>query len=58
MAVLAGPKVLADRKAVCEGCINKETLLGIDQCRLCGCLLAVKMRLLSSECPLKKWEPA
>lgn len=58
MAVLAGTKMLADRKAICDACTNKETLLGIDQCRLCGCLLAVKMRLLSSHCPLKKWENA
>ena len=56
MAVLASQKVVAERKAVCETCPNKETLLGIDQCRLCGCLLAVKMRLVSSHCPLKKWE--
>lgn len=47
--------MLADRKAICDACENKETLLGIDQCRLCGCLLAVKMRLVSSDCPLKKW---
>lgn len=58
MSVLAGAKTLADRKAICETCINKETLLGVEHCRLCGCLLAVKMRLLSSECPLKKWGAA
>ena len=56
MAVLASQNVVAERKAVCETCPNKETLLGIDQCRLCGCLLAVKMRMVSSHCPLKKWE--
>ena len=56
MSVLASPATLLIRKAICDPCINKSTnIAGIDMCSLCGCLLAVKMRLASAKCPIGKW---
>ena len=47
----------AERLAICGSCERKKTTLGIDSCSVCGCLIELKARIKSSECPLEKWIP-
>ena len=41
------------RLATCNSCdkYNKDT----KRCLMCGCFMEVKVFLLNSQCPLKKW---
>lgn len=58
--------VYNERLNICKGCSNYDTegvgcaLPGTQPCCNqntggCGCSLSLKLRSLSSECPLKKW---
>lgn len=44
-----------ERKNVCNGCENKITVVGVDRCSACGCILDLKTRLFDQECPIGKW---
>jgi hypothetical protein len=41
------------RYTICKSCDNFNLLLKI--CNKCGCFMPVKVKVLNSECPLKKW---
>lgn len=48
-------KIADDRKAVCDSCNEKISLLGIGCCGMCHCPLLAKQRSVESSCPLNKW---
>ena len=37
--------------AICNECVHKLD----DKCRLCGCGLTAKIRMATTECPIRKW---
>lgn len=53
--IAAGEKVDAEEKArrleVCGGCEHYNG----SRCELCGCFMAWKAKLTSSDCPIGKW---
>ena len=44
-----------NRKAICDSCVEKTTVLGIDRCGICNCVIQLKVRIVDTECPIKKW---
>ena len=43
-----------ERMAICKTCdffINKTTT-----CKKCGCFMILKTKILSSQCPIGKWD--
>jgi len=47
------------RLAVCKECEHVRDLKNrgwINYCNLCGCMLLVKARIRSSDCPIGKWD--
>jgi len=47
-----------ERMALCEKCeegYDKNVYLNTGGCRICGCSLEVKLKMITTECPLKKW---
>lgn len=52
-AMIASSKDRFDRVAKCQTC--DQYLRSTRQCRLCGCLVSVKIAWADSECPLGKW---
>ena len=51
--VLASPEVRAARKAVCDSCEFKNTVVPV--CNECKCIIPAKVMLQASECPKNKW---
>ena len=46
-----------ERIEICKKCDKLNIVLGtIYQCSECWCLLDIKARMASQECPLGKWE--
>ena len=46
-------KTVADKRyEICKQCPN---LLSTNQCKLCGCFMAAKVKLLHATCPAEKW---
>jgi hypothetical protein len=43
------------RMNICGGCEHMNKGLRVSRCNLCGCILALKARLASEHCPVKKW---
>jgi len=43
---------LAKRIEICKSCPELNSL---NFCKQCGCYMPLKVRIKSSECPLKKW---
>lgn len=43
------------RAAACESCEHLRGAWPLAQCRLCGCLVAVKRRLAGETCPAGRW---
>ena len=46
-----------ERRAICNGCEHKTSIMGLDQCGLCKCLLVFKSRFSRAVCPAGKWQP-
>lgn len=42
-----------ERLDTCLSCNNLELRFRV--CKLCGCLVDAKTKLLNSKCPIKKW---
>lgn len=55
MALIASSLTIQQRQAACAACTNRTSVAGVDICSVCGCVLTIKYRIKSSECPLKKW---
>lgn len=49
----ASDELASERFAICKACPDLVPI--IDQCKNCGCLMAVKTKLKISKCPLGKW---
>jgi hypothetical protein len=49
----ASPQQQNDRYSICESCeyLRQKT----KQCKLCGCFMKMKVKLLEAECPAGKW---
>jgi hypothetical protein len=47
--------VIEARLKFCQVCEKRTTVLRMQKCSACGCLISVKVLFDSSECPLKKW---
>jgi hypothetical protein len=41
------------RMVICQSC--PELFKPTNQCKRCGCFMAVKTKLESAKCPLEKW---
>lgn len=41
------------RYSICKAC--PELINATKQCKKCGCLMPLKVKLENAECPLKKW---
>lgn len=51
--ILAEPDVRAARKAVCNSCEFKNTVVPV--CNECKCIIPAKVMIASSTCPKDKW---
>jgi hypothetical protein len=49
----AAEDLAKERLKVCAECPEFAKLAR--QCRLCGCFMDIKVKLLEAECPEKKW---
>lgn len=49
----ASPDAQNERYGMCESCehFRQKT----KQCKLCGCFMKMKVKLLEAECPIGKW---
>lgn len=56
-APLASKETLEARHIICSSCEYKTSILGLEQCGKCGCVLNVKLRLKNTFCPIGKWKP-
>lgn len=44
------------RRSICDGCDKKESILGVEYCGECKCILMFKTAFKYARCPLNKWE--
>lgn len=44
------------RQNICASCDKKDSLLGVDYCAECKCILIFKTAFRYARCPLNKWE--
>ena len=47
-------KIAAERRAICDSCKHKSTLIH-PHCNICGCNLTLKTHSLHASCPINKW---
>lgn len=52
--MIVDKKISSHRQKICNSCENRKRWL--NRCKLCGCLLTFKVKLLSAECPVGKWK--
>ena len=50
---IADEELLNDRLAICRAC--PELIKITEQCKQCGCFMAIKTKLEISKCPIGKW---
>ena len=50
---LAEGELAAERMKVCKGCVQFTKIS--HQCKLCGCFLDLKTKLLEASCPIDNW---
>ena len=43
------------RLSICAKCPNYTKTLGIGRCKICGCVMAIKAKIATMQCPEKKW---
>jgi len=53
LPAIAAEDLTRKRLEMCEGCEYFTQLT--HQCKLCGCFMEAKAKLLEAECPLEKW---
>jgi hypothetical protein len=44
------------KKNICDNCDKKQTILGVEYCGECKCILLFKTSFKYARCPLNKWE--
>lgn len=56
ISIKASDETIQTRKEICNNCEHKKKMtIAVDLCSQCGCIIAGKIRLKSSECPVGKW---
>lgn len=45
--------IIAKRLEICKAC--PELIQATSQCKKCGCVMTLKTKLSSAECPIGKW---
>lgn len=50
---LVDSAISEQRINICESC--EEFRVTLNQCKVCGCFMPVKVRLKPMKCPLDKW---
>ena len=54
MKILADKTLVAYRQSVCDSCEHLDKKF--NRCKICGCFMWAKTRVLSMNCPLDKWK--
>jgi len=49
----SSPSQQQERYSLCENC--EHFRVKTKQCKLCGCFMKMKVKLLEAECPAGKW---
>lgn len=47
--------LISKRETICFNCEHKSQHLLGATCKLCKCIIYLKVRLVENECPIKKW---
>lgn len=55
---LSRDQLALERLASCGECRHQVQTFGIKRCKLCGCFLELKTRVLSESCPIARWPSA
>ena len=53
--MLVSDKVRNERLSACNSCKYKREVLGVNQCKVCKCVIALKTKFDFAECPKNKW---
>lgn len=51
----ATDEIAGERLAICKAC--PELIKVTNQCKKCGCVMNLKVKLANAFCPLNKWMP-
>lgn len=43
------------RKQICNTCPFKISIMGIERCLKCGCIIILKIKIDNTKCPEGKW---
>jgi hypothetical protein len=54
MKLLADKKLSLHRYSICKMCENLRSIT--KTCKICNCIMPLKVKLISSECPIGKWK--
>ena len=52
--ILTDKDTVIERLSLCSVCPNRLSV-GVDMCKLCGCIIQGKIRLAGESCPDNKW---
>jgi len=53
MKIFASKELSEKRYDICKSC---DELRGLTKtCKVCNCIMPIKVKLLNAECPLQKW---
>jgi hypothetical protein len=52
--ILTDKDTVMERLSICSVCPNRLSV-GVDMCKLCGCIIQGKIRLAGESCPESKW---
>ena len=55
MGFTVSDEIKAERKAICDACPDKRTVVGIEYCNLCKCAILMKTATKLASCPSEKW---
>jgi hypothetical protein len=53
MKILADKTLISYRQSVCNSCEHLDKKF--NRCKICGCFMWAKTRVVSMTCPLNKW---
>jgi hypothetical protein len=51
--IIATDKTIEERKRICTKCISYNADLNI--CKVCKCLISLKVKVKQAQCPRGKW---
>ena len=53
--VLASDELKSSRTVKCMACESLRNVVGLFQCKECGCLVSLKTALVMAKCPKDSW---